>query len=149
MFVNPLYRANCAVASGRSARPCMAVTASAQLLVLGLAARIAAATCAQSGSPSRFTLALWHRLPNPKMAANCHTDTLTKLLLHPDRAPRCGGVTRPRRGNRPRHRDVRDGAGPGVRPSSGLFSDGGPLPRRPETSGGESQTDESGGTPVG
>ena len=29
---------------------------------------------------SRFALALWQRLPNPKMAANCHTNTLAKLL---------------------------------------------------------------------
>lgn len=29
---------------------------------------------------SRFALALWQRLPNPKMAANCHTNTLAKML---------------------------------------------------------------------
>lgn len=29
---------------------------------------------------SGFALALWERLPNPKMAANCHTNTLAKLL---------------------------------------------------------------------
>ena len=109
----------------------MAVTAGAQLLVLGPLRGPPRLVVGKDEVASRFALALWHRPPNPKMATNCHT----KLAHQPAAAPGYGASMRrsrtaasreptapPRRARRCRTPSF------GSRPAAFLSVAGGPLP---------------------